>query len=106
MIPSNITIGDKYDPAMKITEQANADAYFERLVQHCMSHGKTRSEAEQIERSNLGYYAGYYDMETRVRVEKLFKCAHPFFGAIAVNDPPSAEEAFEAGERLTLKQHR
>ena len=54
-----ITINEKYGPAMKMTEQAEADAYFEECVQHCMSFGRTREEAEKIERGNLGYYGGY-----------------------------------------------
>lgn len=91
--PSQITIGDKYDPAMKITEQAEADEYFAACVRHCMSHGPTQAEAERIERSNLGYYAGYYSSETRQRVERLFKCAHPIFGSIAENGTPTFEEA-------------
>jgi hypothetical protein len=97
-IPDKITIGDKYDPAMKITAQEEADEYFEACVQHSMVNlNKTRDEAEQLERTNLGYYAGYYDSETRARVEKLFKCSHPVFGAIAENGQPTAEEAWSAG---------
>ena len=94
---ANITYGEKYDPAMKIKTQEEADAYFEECVQHCMAHGRNRAEAENIERSNLGYYAGYWDNETRERVERLFKCAHPVFGSIAQNGPPTAEAAFAAG---------
>jgi hypothetical protein len=69
----NITIGEKYGPAMEITEQADADAYFERCVQHTMSYGKTLDEAEAIERINLGYYSGYYNVETMARVNRLFQ---------------------------------
>lgn len=92
-----ITIGDKYGPAMQITDQAKADAYFEECVLHCMSHGSTREEAESIERSNLGYYAGYYNNETRRRVERLYRCAHPVFGAIGNGSGPTPDEAFAAG---------
>ncbi len=101
-----MTCGELYDPAMEIQSQAHADAYFEILVAYCMKrHNKTRQEAEVIQRSNLGYYAGYYDNETRERVERLFKCAHPVFGKIAENGPPSPEQAFHmgvawAGEKL------
>ena len=92
-----ITIGDKYGPAMAITEQEAADAYFEECVQHTLSFGEVdRAEAERIERVNFGYYAGYYDTETRARVERLFRCAHPIFGSVAQYRPPSAEEAFAA----------
>lgn len=93
----NITIGDKYGPAMKITEQVEADAYFERCVEHTMSFGKGREEAESIERQNLGYFAGYCSHETRHQVERLFRCSHPIFGAIAKVGAPTPEEAFQIG---------
>lgn len=96
---SEITIRDKYEPAMKITDQAEADAYFEVCVEHNMSFGEhTREEGEKVERINLGYYAGYYNHETRLRVERLFHCAHPMFGKAAAGTP-TPEEAFEMGHR-------
>lgn len=93
----NITIGEKYGPAMEMTDQAEADGYFEACVAHCMSFGSERAEAEEIERSNLGYYAGYYSNETRERVERLFRCKHPVFGAITEKGPPSFGQALRAG---------
>ena len=102
-IPEKISIGDKYGPAMSITDQVEADAYFQACVDHTMTyHRKTRSQAEALERANLGYYAGYYDTETRERVERLFQCLHPVFGSIAQNGAPSTEEAFEAGRRMAV----
>lgn len=98
--PKDITLGDKYGPAMEITEQDEADVYFERCVQHMMSRGKSREEAEKIELGNLGYYAGYYSHETRSRVELLFKCQHPVFGSIKEDGPPTTEQAFQAGLKL------
>lgn len=97
---SEITIRDKYAPAMEITDQAEADAYFERCVRHCMTFEKTREEAEKIERANLGYYAGYYDHETRARVERLFHCAHPILGSLEQYRAPTSEEALEIGKRI------
>jgi hypothetical protein len=97
---ADITIGDKYGPAMEITDQAEADAYFAECVQHTMDFGKTREEAEAVERSNLGYFAGYYSEDTRRRVESLFHCAHAIFGSIAEKGPPTPEEALEAGRKL------
>jgi len=93
-----ITIGDKYGPAMKMRDQAVADAYFEQCVAHTMSWGRSREEAEKTERANLGYFAGYYDDETRERVERLFRCSHPVFGSIAVDGPPTPEQCVRAGE--------
>lgn len=94
--PDKITYGEKYRPAMSITDQTEADDWFEACVEHCMRFNRTRAEAEDIERENLGYYAGYYDFETRQRVERLFGGVHPIFGSTA-NGEPTPEEAFNAG---------
>jgi len=97
-MPDQITIGDKYGPAMEITDEAQAAAYFERCVEHTMRlRSCERSEAERIERENLGYFAGYYSDETRERVERLFSCSHPIFGKIGKVGAPTPEEAFQAG---------
>ena len=98
------TIGDQYRPAMAIESQEEASEYLEGLVQYNMTrHGQSREEATGIQLSNLGYFAGYfagyYDHETRLRVEKLFSCSHPIFGA-ASSGAPSAEEAFEMGKSM------
>lgn len=100
-----MTIQEAYAPAMQITEQHEADKYFEFLVGYCMGGRPlmTREEAERIERNNLGYYAGYYDHDTRARVERLFRCQHPYFGKIAEKGPPTPLEAFEAGVQLARK---
>lgn len=84
-LPDEATIGQLYDLALDpdLTQDA-ADAYFELLVERRMRVGRySRADAEALERSNLGYYAGYGSAETRERVERLFRCAHPVFGAIA-----------------------
>jgi hypothetical protein len=103
-LPSKISIGDKYRPAMEITTQADADEYFAVCVQHTMSFGTDREKAEDIERQNLGYFAGYYDNETRERVERLFRCKHPVFGSIAENGPPTPESALLSGLLRGLKE--
>lgn len=76
----NSTIRDLYRPAMEIVDLNEAKEYFEALVKRQMKFGKDRKEAEEIERGNIGYYAGYYDMETMERVKKLFFASHPVFG--------------------------
>jgi len=94
-----ITYGEKYGPAMEITDQELADSYFNECVEHSMTFGHSREQAEEIERKNLGYFAGYYDHETRLRVEELFSCKHPIFGS-AEAGKPTPEEAFEMGKTL------
>ncbi len=98
--PAEMTIRDKYAPAMEIADQAEADAYFERCIQHTMTFGADRLEAERIERINLGYYAGYYDAETQERVNRLFKTTHPVFGDVR----PTPGCALEAGKRMAEKR--
>jgi len=95
-LPTTISISEKYGPAMSVTTQAEADAYFDALVRHCMSLGNERDEAEEIERESIAYFAGYFPHSTRVRVEELFKCKHPVFGAAAV-EAPTAMDGFAAG---------
>lgn len=92
------TYGEIFGPAMEIIDQAKADEYFKALVDRCVEKfGQTRKEAANTQRENLGYWAGYYDDETRERVERLFKCCHPVFGSISKNGPTDAREAFAAG---------
>lgn len=100
-----ITIGDKYGPAMEITDQKEADRYWKECVEHNLRCQKAeglkpdRAKAERIEKQNLGYFAGYYTHATRERVERLFRCAHPVFGK-ATAHKPTPEEAFAAGVTL------
>lgn len=78
---ANTTFGQLYDPAMEITNQADADAWFERCVAHVMAvRPCDREQAEYVVRFNIGYWTGYYDYETAVRVERLFRAVHPIFG--------------------------
>jgi len=104
-IKANATIGEKYNPILDISRQDYADEYFERCVQHTMSYGKTREEAEKIERQNIGYYAGYFSSEVAERVNRLFRTSHPIFGG---NMDMAPERAFalgrEAGRLVKRRQ--
>lgn len=96
-----VTVQDKYGPAMLIEDQTEAHLYFDACVRHSMTVAQiTREQAEEIERANLGYYAGYYGDDVRARVERLYRCAHPIFGPIASRGKPTPEQAFAAGYQL------
>lgn len=102
-----VTIQDKYGPAMFIEDQTEADLYFDACVRHSMAVAQiTREQAEEIERANLGYFAGYYGDDIRARVERVFKCAHPIFGPIATRGKSTVEQALEAGIELGRKVAR
>lgn len=101
-----LTYGECLKPAMEITDQADADQYLKAYIaftQKFIDSGEVKEgkTAEQIVKSNLGYFAGYYSDETRVRVEKLFNCSHPVFGAIA-QGKPTPEQAFNKGIQAGL----
>lgn len=105
--PDKITIGDKYGPAMQITDPAEALEYYEACVEHTMRVTeqpalKSREAAEKCERENLGYYAGYYDVTTQERVEKLFGAAHPVFGSTK-GPQMTAQEVFDRGVAEGMK---
>jgi hypothetical protein len=106
-----LTYGECLGPAMKITDPADATQYLKAyaFIQVALDRGEGNrggKTAEQIAKSNLGYYAGYYDNETRERVERLFNCNHPIFGAIAEKAPPTPEEAFEMGRKMGAARKR
>ncbi len=100
-IDKEYTIGEVYRPAMEITDQQEADEFFKALVDyHVKRYGQSIEEATEIQKANLGYFAGYYDRETMMRVQRLFSCQHPIFGSVI----PSVEEAFEMGKKFVKKE--
>jgi len=102
-----LTFGECLGPAMEITDPQDAQQYLAEYVNHIQKYldkepREDNMTAEDVAKVNLGYYAGYYDNETRGRVESLFTCVHPIFGTVKDNGIPTAEEALELG-RLTAK---
>lgn len=100
-----LTYGEALGPAMKITDPEDAKQYLKEYVayQEIMLIKEPRNDgmtAEQMCKINLGYYAGYYDNETRARVERLFNCSHPIFGSIETNGQPSTEKALSKGQQM------
>lgn len=100
-----LTYIEALEPAMNITDQADADQYLAAYIAYqtkMLPNGKNDDglTAEDICKQNLGYYAGYYTAETRERVERLFKCKHPIFGSIMENGQPTVTEAFFIGQEL------
>lgn len=97
-----MTVGELYGPAMEVQTQQEADNQFFVIVQHLMRKGRFREEAEAMARSNIGYYAGYYDSETRQRVERLFRCSHPVFGAVDASAPVTSASALAKGREAAV----
>ena len=49
-LPDNISFREKYDPFVRIVDQAEFDSYFEICVQHTMAYGVEKERAVRIER--------------------------------------------------------
>jgi hypothetical protein len=96
-----------FEPAMKVTDQAEADAMLERFVQSLIdgdcpgSHD--REHLRSIARDWIGHYAGYCSDETRTRVERLYQCEHPFFGAIAKTGPIDGLDAYRMAQETVAR---
>ena len=80
---------------MKITNKEEAQQYLQDYVAFIM---KTNPQQDyetslKVARENIGYGAGYYGNEERIRVKLLFDATHPVFG----DRIPTAEESFNAG---------
>ena len=101
-LPDEMTIGDAYGPAMEIIDLDEAQKYLEALIdRNVRITGNTRAEAHRIELSNLGYYSGYYDHETMVRVNELFGAIHPIVGTSTKLVSP--KKAFKMGKKLVKR---
>jgi hypothetical protein len=82
---STLTYAECLGPAMNITDKEDAMQYLSDYIkfqEKNMQEATGRYTAEQICRTNLAYYSGYYNNETMQRVEKLFECSHPIFGSV------------------------
>jgi len=79
-----MTFKEALSPAMEITEQEDADQYLVEYTNFIQKHldknpRSDRRPALEIAKINLGYYSGYCDEVTRIRIETLFNCQHPIF---------------------------
>lgn len=116
---SVLTFAECLGPAMGITDPEDAKQYLKGYVTYLNNNSAWTMEesnavlmgnftsSEEMAKRSLGYYAGYYDNETRERVEKLFDCEHPMFGKISEMGLPSSDEAFQCGyQKKTLAEIR
>lgn len=97
-IPDGCKATKVYDALVCLKNQKLADELFDSVVLKNMQIlGVDRDQAEKNVRENIGYYAAYWDTETRERCEKLYGAIHPFLGPVSNNYTP--EEIFELGKQ-------
>lgn len=101
-LPENMTIGECYAPAMAMTDSEDAQAYLDALIERSMRcHGKSEEEARRIQLSNIGYYAGYYDSETRQRMQMLFGAIHPILGSASLTPEQLLKKGYDLAKGET-----
>lgn len=102
-LPEKPTYRDTLGPAVHLAMEGNREKcqeWFNLLVEHLMKNGDREyslEEAENITKSNIGYYAGYYSEAERRAVAEMYGAMHPVFGN---NFSPTPTEAFSAGTQL------
>lgn len=92
------TIGEVFDKALEIAKYtpSNAKDFLDKYAHHIESvEGITYGEALDIAKSNLGYFAGYYDAKTCDLIYEVYCTEHPVFGKKPYGISP--EDAFLAG---------
>lgn len=89
---SSATYGDLYDPAMEVQTKEEADAYFKKLQDLQSKNGVHPEISEKILKVNLAYWAAYGGDEQRERIERLYDCAHPYWGSFKENGQPTIRE--------------
>ena len=93
------TIGEVFNEALRLakTDKDEAQDFFYQYVNHISVVNRySWDKSIEIAKSNLGYFAGYYNQEVCDIIYKTYQCSHPIFG-----DKPfdvSPEEAFNKGK--------
>lgn len=92
------TIGEIFDTALNLakTDNYKAGVFYNAYVDWVRNaNGCSHEEAENIVKSNLGYFAGYYDKHTCDLIYDVYCTEHPIFGKKPFGISP--EDAFKAG---------
>lgn len=95
------TMGEIFDLANSIAKDDNKSKCEHFLIAYATSildaneSVNNYEEALNIARSNLGYFAGYYDRKTYDRINKAYGAIHPVFKTNPFDIAP--EEAYRIG---------
>lgn len=92
-----MTYAEMFEAAMKVETREAAEELLAAMV--AIAQEVRGSDPEVTRKSvlrDLAYYAGYHSHETRLRVEDLFNCVHPYLGP-AKDGPLTAEQIFRMG---------
>lgn len=98
------TIGEVFNLALKLAKEDPSgeakDFFYEYVNYISTTNHYSWDKSIEIAKSNLGYFAGYYNQEVCDIIYKTYQCSHPIFG-----DKPfdvSPEEAFNKGKECGM----
>ena len=95
------TMGEVFNEALRLakTDKDEAQDFFYQYVNHISFTNKySWDKSIEIAKSNLGYFAGYYNQEVCDIIYKTYQCSHPIFGDKPFNVDPV--EAFNIGYNM------
>ena len=79
------TNGNIYTPMVEAATGERADIdpanYFEAVVTiNVKVYNQDLAYAESVVKQNVGYWAGYFDMNAMRRVKEVYGASHPIYG--------------------------
>ena len=78
------TMGEIFNTALDVAETGDGNrcqAFLTSYVEYIVSESNSNvAEAERIAKSNLGYFAGYYNSKVYETINKAYGAVHPVFG--------------------------
>ena len=93
------TMGEIFNTALDIPKTTDSDrcqAFLTSYIEYIMSENNCNiAEAERIAKSNLGYFAGYYNNRVYESINKAYGAVHHVFGRNPFEVTP--EEAYRNG---------
>ena len=99
------TMGEIFNTALDVAKTGNSDrcqAFLTSYVEYIVSESNCNiAEAEMISKSNLGYFAGYYNSEVYETINKAYGAVHPVFGGNPFDISP--EEVYKWGLEARTK---
>lgn len=102
-----ITFKEIFEEARMIKTAEEANQYLSSWVYYIWkNHNPQRKLIKVILkecRDRLGYYAGYYDRDTRLQMETMYGAIHPIIGSVLDTDKMSSKEIFDLGYALGEK---
>jgi len=94
------TMGEIFDLALRLAKKdpnGEAKDFFHEYVNHIsIVNHYSWDKSVECAKSNLGYFAGYYNRETCDIINKVYEVQHPIFGCNPFDVSP--EKAFNKGK--------